>query len=319
MQGNKKQEETGTISDILYPEGIYIGHADDGEKTGVSVILCPEGATGGVSVRGCAPGGRETDLLRPEKAIDKINAVVLTGGSAFGLAACDGVMRYCREKSIGYAVGAVKVPLVAGGVIFDLLDASYAHPNAETGYSACVDAKNHDVLWGAIGVGTGATAGKLLGLAMSAKTGISAATVSIGEAFVTAVTVVNALGDVIDYKTGKVVAGAGSNGKFSGVNDLILSGSFMPSSSTGGNTTLTCLLTNVSLTKLQINKLADIAHDGFAKSIAPVHTDYDGDTVFALSRGQQEFDFTVLSVMAVEAVCQSIVKAATENKRFNLI
>ncbi len=161
------------MSKILLPDGVYLGHADDGERTGVSVILAPKGMTGGVSVRGCAPGTRETDLLRPEKTIDKVYAVALCGGSAFGLSACDGVMRYCREKNIGHDVGGVKVPLVAAAVIFDLNDGIFAYPDAETGYCACLGAKNHDLLFGSVGAGTGAVLGKILGKAFSQKSGMS--------------------------------------------------------------------------------------------------------------------------------------------------
>jgi L-aminopeptidase/D-esterase-like protein len=296
------------MSDIKLPEGIFIGHADDGEKTGVTVILAPAGAVGGADVRGCAPGTRETDLLRPEKSISLVNAVAFCGGSAFGLAACDGIVRYCREKSIGHAVGAVKVPLVAGAVIFDLHDASYAHPDAQSGYCACIGAKNHGLEWGRVGAGTGAAVGKILGPGCSEKGGIGAATVSAGEAFVTAVTAVNALGDIIDPKTGKIIRGTRMQGKHINTAEFIMSGK-RAALMKGANTTLSCIITNVKLTKLEANKLASIAHDGFARAISPVHTDYDGDTIFALSKGEISFDFTALSVMAAEAVVQSILHA----------
>ena len=299
------------MKEIKLPDGIYVGHADVSDKTGVTVILSPEGAIGGVDVRGCAPGGRETDLLRPEKAIASINAVVLCGGSAFGLAALDGVMRYCREKRIGHGVGAVKVPLVAGAVIFDLNDGSYTAPDQEAGYCACVAAKSIQYDWGIVGVGLGATVGKILGPNYAQKGGIGAATISLGEAFVTAITVVNALGDVMDYKTGKVVRGVtDGKGNLLNTKDLILSGKLAQLMS-GANTTLSCIVTNVKLSKIEANKLASIAHDGFAKSISPVHTDFDGDTIFALSKGDVSLDFTALSVMTVEAVCNSIVHAVT--------
>ena len=295
--------------EIKLPNGIYVGHAEVGDKSGVTVILAPEGAVGGVDVRGCAPGTRETDLLRVEKAIDVCHAVVFTGGSAYGLAACDGVMRYFREKGIGHSVGAVKVPLVAGAVIFDIAEGLAHTPDAKTGYCAAVAAKNPQYDWGATGAGLGATVGKILGAAHCQKGGIGAATVNLGDAFVTAITVVNAMGDVIDPKTGGIVRGVHDGaGNLLGTSNLILSGK-LAQLAAGGNTTLSCVLTNVKLTKLEANKLASIAHDGFAKTISPVHTDYDGDTVFALSKGDIPFDFTALSVMAVEAVRQAIINA----------
>ena len=296
---------------IKLPSGIYVGHAEVGEKSGVTVILAPEGAVGGVDVRGCAPGTRETDLLRAEKAIGVCHAIVFTGGSAFGLAALDGVMRYCREKNIGHQVGAVKIPLVAGAVIFDIAEDLHSVPDAQTGYCAALAAKSLQYDWGQAGAGTGATVGKILGPAHCQRGGIGAATVELGGAFVTAITVVNALGDIIDYKTGKIVRGVHDGaGNLLGTDNLILSGKLAQLMvRQGANTTLSCVITNVKLSKLEANKLASIAHDGLAKSISPVHTDYDGDTVFALSKGDIPFDFTALCVMAVEAVAQSIVSA----------
>ncbi|MCL2798419.1 MAG: P1 family peptidase [Firmicutes bacterium] len=351
---------------IKLPSGIYVGHAEVGDKSGVTVILAPEGAVGGVDVRGCAPGTRETDLLRAEKTINVCHAVVFTGGSAFGLSALDGVMRYCREKNIGHQVGAVKIPLVAGAVIFDIGEGLSDVPDAQTGYCAALAAKSLQYDWGQAGAGTGATVGKILGSAHCQRGGIGAATVELGGAFVTAITVVNAMGDVIDHKTGKLLRGVHDGaGNLLGTDQLILSGRLAdmlrgqgsgireqgsgdvgrdcspiapqsvgadgnppapcetianPESRTpnpdsprkGGNTTLSCVITNVKLTKLEVNKLASIAHDGLAKSISPVHTDYDGDTVFALSKGDMPFDFTALSVMAVEAVAQSVISAVMQ-------
>jgi L-aminopeptidase/D-esterase-like protein len=292
---------------ILLPDGIQIGHADNG-VTGVTVILCPDGAVGGVDVRGCAPGTRETDLLRPEKAIEEVHAVVFTGGSAYGLGACDGVLRYLREKGKGFKTGALSVPLVAGAVIFDLKN-DYAFPDAETGYKAAAAAKNPCVAFGSVGAGTGATAGKILGAAAACKGGVGAATCESGGLFVTAVTVVNALGDIYDPKTGQIVAGARTpDDRFLNTQQFIASGGMLKLMK-GANTTLSCVITNAKLTKLAANKLASIAHDGFALAIRPVHTDYDGDTVFALSRGGVRADFTMLSCMATEAVVGSILNA----------
>jgi L-aminopeptidase/D-esterase-like protein len=296
------------MTDILLPEGVLIGHADN-KITGVTVILCPDGAVGGADVRGCAPGTRETDLLRPEKAIEKVNAVVFCCGSAYGLGACDGVMRFLRENNKGHKIGNLVVPLVAGAVIYDLNSGEYNYPDADMGYNACLAAKADGLRWGGTGVGTGATCSKTGGPAMAVKAGVSAATVALGGLFVTAVTVVNALGDVFDPGSGKQISGARlPGGGVLNAKRLILSGEILKSAQ-GSNTTLSCVITNAKLTKLQANKLASISHDAYARCINPVHTDYDGDTVFALSRGDINTDFMTVSVMAVEAVSRSIVSA----------
>jgi len=295
-------------NNILLPDGILVGHDTIKNKTGVTVILAPEGAVGGVSVQGCAPGTRETDLLAPTKAVEKVHAVVFSGGSAFGLSAADGVMLYCKENNIGFEVAEVKVPLVSAAVIFDLHDTSYTFPDAKAGYRACKNANNEDIKFGSIGAGTGATVGKMLGAACSQKGGIGAATVLAGNAFVTAISVVNALGDIMDPSSGQIVAGLhDGEGNFINTANMILNGA--ASLQAGTNTTLSCILTNVNLTKLQANKLAAIAHDAYAKTISPVHTDYDGDTIFCLSKGSETMDFTALSVMAVKAVSDSILNA----------
>jgi len=296
---------------IKLPKGFKLGHADN-KTTGVTVILASPKTVGGVSVRGCAPGTRETDLLKPEKAVQEINAIALCGGSAFGLAACDGVIRYLSENNIGYSVGLHKVPLVAGAVIFDLKE-KLDYPTSDMGYQACKNAADKNLKFGSIGAGTGASVGKIMGLAFSQKGGIGASTVEVGSVFVTAITVCNAVGDVVDYKTSKIIAGVhDGSGNHLGTANIIMAGA--AKTDVGANTTLTCLVTNVKLTKLQANKLADIAHNGYAKSINPVHTDYDGDTIFALSSGELDFDFTALSVMAVEAICQSVVNAVSAEK-----
>ncbi len=295
------------MSDVIFPDGIKAGHYDNG-RTGVTVIMCKDGAVGGVDVRGCAPGTRETDCLHSEKAMDSINAIVLTGGSAFGLGSIDGVMQYLREKGCGHDMGVIKVPLVSGAVIYDLKD-KYEFPTAEYGYNACVNAdKGGEFKRGAIGAGTGATVGKITGLTGAMKSGIGAATVTLGNVFVTAVTVVNAVGDIYDPDTGRIVAGARlPNGAFLNTKNFVLSGEIIKAMR-GGNTTLSCVMTNAKLDKLHCNKLASISHDAFAQCIRPVHTDYDGDTIFALSKGEETVpDFTMLSIMAVEAVNKSIL------------
>jgi len=297
---------------IKLPKGFRVGHADYKGRTGVSVILCGEDTIGGVCVRGCAPGTRETDLLASEKAISSINAIVLAGGSAFGLAAADGVMQYLASENVGHSVGDIKVPLVSGAVIFDIAKSSdIGKVDSKLGFAACKNATDYPTTWGAVGAGCGAHVGKMLGASFASSGGIGAATVSLGETFVTAITVVNAVGDAYCHKTGDIIAGAkDGRGGFLNLNNLILSGDMLAfMAQMGGNTTLSCIVTNAKLDKLHCNKLASIAHNSFAQSIKPVHTDYDGDTIFALSCGDVSFDFTALSVMAVEAISQSITNS----------
>lgn len=297
---------------ILLPEGITLGNVQN-DKTGVSVILAKNGAVGGVSVRGCAPGTRETDVLSAEKAVEVVNAVVLSGGSAFGLDASAGVMTFLKEQKCGFNAGGILVPIVSSAVIFDL-DESYTFPTAAMGYEAAKNAKNEVAKLGRVGVGTGASVGKIRGRKYSSRGGFGGSTVNSGEAFVTALVAVNAVGDIYDHKTGDIIAGAkDNNGDFLNTVECVLTGNFKKLLY-GVNTTLCCLVTNVKLSKLQCNKLASIAHNGYAQSIKPVHTDSDGDTIFCLSKGEIEMDFTMLSVMAVEAVSRAITNAVTGKK-----
>jgi len=297
------------MQEIKLIENLKIGHDSVRGKTGCTVFLAPHGTKGGVCVRGAAPASRETDLLRAENAVSQIDAIVLSGGSAFGLASADGVMKYLAEQKRGFAAGDVKVPLVAGACIFDL-NKTVEFPNAINGYNACKNASNKNLRWGKVGAGIGATVGKILGRKASSSGGIGFSTITAGNAFVTAITVVNALGDVIDIENGGIVAGANDgNGNFLNSEKLILGHAHK--ANLGSNTTLSVVQTNVELTKLELNKLASVAHNGFAKAISPVHTDYDGDTIFTLSFGKEKLDFTALSVMAVEAVRRSIINSVT--------
>ncbi len=293
---------------IKLPEGFKLGHSGNG-KTGVSVVLCESGAVGGVDVRGCAPGTRETDLMRPEKAVERVNAVALCGGSAYGLNACGGVMEYLKEKGAGHKMGPLVVPIVAGAVIFDLDSCGYDYPTSSMGYDACKNAVLSGLEWGGVGAGTGASIGKILGPQYCSKGGIGAMSNESGGVLLTAVAVVNAVGDVYDPDNGNIVSGAKlGNGQFLSTKNFILN-SDLSKLSKGANTTLVCIMTDAKLTKLQANKLASIGQDGLALAIRPVHTDYDGDTVFALSCGEKQIDFTQLCVMAVEAVSKAIVNA----------
>lgn len=297
------------ITDVL---GIKVGHVTDLQAaTGCTVVLCEQGAIGGVDVRGSAPGTRETDLLRPMNLVERAHAVLLTGGSAFGLAAADGVMRYLEERGIGYDARGVKVPIVPAAVVFDLaVGDSHVRPDPAMGYEACTHAVSGPVQEGSIGAGTGATVGKLLGLASAMKGGVGTWAVRLpGGVTVGALAVVNAYGDVIDDQTGAILAGARdpATGALLNMAEALLTVEALPGFAT--NTTLVVVATNARLTKEEANKLAQLAHDGLARVIAPVHTLFDGDTTFALSVGDAKANMLSLGAAAVQAVAEGVKRA----------
>ncbi len=294
---------------VIIPKGFKVGHADD-EYTGVTVILSKKGAMGGCDCRGGAPGTRETDLLRPEKMMDKVNAVVLTGGSAFGLDSCGGVMRYCLEQGVGYKSAGKSVPIVCGAVLFDLNQKEYRFPTAEYGYRACENAESGNLSFGNVGAGKGATVGKIRGLKHASKGGVGAASVRVAGVTVTAIVAVNALGDVVDFRTNEIIAGAKDNGgAFINTEKHITDGSLLKLFM-GTNTTIGCILTDAKLDKVQANKLASASHNGLARCIRPVHTDYDGDTMFCLASGVRPvLNLTLLQVAAAEAAAQAVLNA----------
>jgi len=302
---------------IVIPKGIKIGHAQD-DFSGVTVILAEIGAVAGVSVRGCAPGTRETDLLSPEKAVQKINAVFLTGGSAYGLDCASGIMRYLREKNIGHKMPGKVVPIVCGAVIYDLNDKEYHIPDAQKGYEACLNADKTPV-FGQVGAGKGATVGKLRGLKHCCKSGIGAYTVKTCGITVTAVVTVNAFGDVVDEK-GEIIAGAkGKNGEFINTEKCLIDAD-LKKILLGANTTIGCIITNADITKVQAGKLADIAHDGLARAIRPVHTDYDGDTMFCLSTGKKPVvSFVSLQSAVVTATVNAIRNAVKDAADYSVV
>ncbi len=302
---------------IIIPKGIKVGHAEN-DHTGVTVILSEKGCAAGVDVRGNAPGTRETDLLRPEKAVQKINAVVLSGGSAYGLAASCGVMEYLKERNLGHRMPGKVVPIVTGAVIYDLNEKDYFYPDATMGYAACEKATSTP-LFGQVGAGKGATVGKIRGVKNSCKSGIGAYTVKCAGITVTAIVCVNAFGDVIDTD-GKIIAGAkGKNGQFINTEECLLNGS-IGKILFGGNTTIGCILTNANLDKLHCNKLASIAHNGLAKSISPVHTDYDGDTLFCMATGKVPVvNFAMLQTAAVKATENAVRNAVLSGVGYEVI
>lgn len=303
-------------NNFILPDGITLGHANDA-YTGVTCILA-DGAIGGVSVRGGAPGTRETDMLHAEKSQGFVNAIVLSGGSAFGLEAACGVTEFLRERGVGFAVGDKVVPLVAQAILFDLnTPGEYHYPDKKMGYAAAAAAaaKRDGIKFGAVGAGTGATVGKILGAGGACKSGIGGATYLFGDVIVSAVVAVNAVGDVYERGSGKIIAGARTpDGKFLNTVECIKNGFFAAQMQAHANTTIGCVMTNARLDKVQTNKLAAIAHDGLAMSIRPVHTDADGDTMFALSRGDKELDFNIIAALAAEATAQAIENAVKTDK-----
>jgi len=293
--------------------GIKVGHYTDKEAiTGCTVILCEAGAVAGVDVRGSAPGTRETDLLRPMNLVEKVQAILFSGGSAFGLDAAGGVMRYLEERDFGHETMVTKVPIVPAAIIFDLnIGSSKIRPGAEEGYKACLAASNKKVAEGCVGAGTGATVGKILGIDKATKGGLGTASQKIGgDIIVAALVVVNAIGDVIDPRTGKILAGPRhqqNKGFLSTVE--ILKQACNEQGSLLSNTTLGVVATNASLNKEQVNKVAQMAQDGVARAINPSHTMYDGDTIFALSLGEKVSDVTIVGSVAAEVVADAIVRA----------
>ncbi|WOP14756.1 P1 family peptidase [Ottowia sp. SB7-C50] len=303
----------GSITQV---RGIEVGHFTDTRRpTGCSVVLARAGASGGVDVRGAAPGTRETDLLDPANLVGVVHAVLLSGGSAWGLDAASGVMRWLDEQGVGLYVGSAPgqvVPIVPAAVLFDLhLGDARIRPGDTAGYAAC-DSASDEPLQGNVGAGAGATVGKLFGMPFAMKGGIGTASVTLDGVTVGALIAVNALGDVVDPATGTPIAGArtedgqGLRGSVSAV----LAGDAPLSLLAGVNTTIGVVATDAPLSKAQCQRLAGAGHDGLARAIRPVHTMSDGDTLFALATGMSGgLDFNVLCTMAGEAVARACVNA----------
>lgn len=280
---------------VTLPDGVRIGNVND-EFTGVTAIVFDKGCVCGCDVRGGAPGTRETALLGNDKANDHVDAVMLCGGSAFGLIAPCGGMRALKEEGKGVSVLDKRVPIIPAAVIYDLNDKEYHYPTEEMGYKAVKDAKNI-IESGKIGAGKGATVGKIMGIDCCSPSGLGIGRIKVGNAEVIAVMVVNAFGDV--RLDGKIIAGARFNGGFIDTTEAIKNADI---GGQGANTTIGCIITDAKLSKVQANRLASIAHNGLAKTIFPVHTDLDGDTVFCASVGDKEVDIIRLQVACVEAV-----------------
>jgi L-aminopeptidase/D-esterase-like protein len=304
-------------SDLTAIPNLLVGHwTSRADGTGCTVVLCPhEGAVAGVDVRGGAPGTRETDLLRPECTVERIHAIMLAGGSAYGLAAADGAMRWLEEQGIGYDVGIARVPIVPAAVLFDLpVIRPDRRPNAEAGYAACANATSGPVAQGSVGAGTGASVGKIKGLQLACKGGLGCAAMrTTGGVIVAALAVVNAYGNVYDPQTGQVVGGArrhDEQGNLIGFYDPVaeMAETVRPSFA-GLNTTLAVVATNGRLNKSEVTKMAQMAHDGMARAIRPVHSGIDGDVVFALSCGETPLYADLAGALAADVLAQAIVNA----------
>ena len=311
-----------SISDV---RGIEVGQAQDDEAlTGCTVILCRKGAVAGVDVRGGAPGTRETDLLNPVNLVEKVHAVVLAGGSAFGLEAASGVMRYLEDNKIGFNTGAAKVPIVPSAILYDLnLGRADVRPDSAMGYQAAASASSNAPVEGNVGAGTGASVGKMFGPSLSMKAGVGTASMDIGSGVVVgALVAVNAWGDVIDPQTNGIIAGLRS-GKvgplrvgrkedyFANTLAILKSkvGRGLLSLASRANTVIGVVATDAKLTKAQATKVAQMAQGGVARTIRPAHTMFDGDVIFALSIGTKKADVSTVGAFAAEVMAEAIVRA----------
>lgn len=302
----------GSLCDVA---GLRVGQARLSERaSGCTVVLCEAGAVCGVDVRGAAPGTRETDLLRPDNLVPQVHAVVLSGGSAFGLDTASGVMRWLEERGHGFAVGGVRVPIVPAAVLFDLwVGDGRLRPGADTGYAACEAATQQAPEQGNAGAGAGATVGKVFGIAHAMKGGIGTASLRVGAVTVGAIVAVNAAGDVIDPRNGSVVAGARSaDGRtLLHTSRALAAGHTAGPAQAGAATSIGVIATDAVLSKAQAGKLATMAHDGLARSIDPAHTMTDGDTLFALATGAsgQGADMTLLGSLAATVTAYAVLNA----------
>jgi L-aminopeptidase/D-esterase-like protein len=290
------------ITDV---RGIEVGHAQDEEAlTGCTVIICRKGAVAGVDVRGGAPGTRETDLLNPVNLVDQVHAVVLAGGSAFGLDAATGVMRYLEENNIGFDTGTAKVPIVPSAILYDLgLGRADVRPDAAMGYRAATSASVDPPAEGNVGAGAGASVGKMRGMKYAMKSGIGTWSIDVNGVIIGALVAVNAIGDVVDPKSGKIIAGLRSGSTLEAMkrNEA--------RSSIKSNTVIGVIATDAKLTKAQATKVAQMAQDGLARVIRPAHTMFDGDTIFALSTAEKTADVSMVGAFAAEVMSEAILRA----------
>lgn len=310
-----------SITDI---PGIRVGHSqDETALTGCTVILCEGGAVGGVDQRGGAPGTRETDALHPIHLVNVVHGVILSGGSAFGLDSASGVVRYLEERGVGFDVRVAKVPIVPAAILFDLgIGQADLRPGPEMGYQACLNASTDPPAEGNVGAGTGATVGKILGMQHAMKSGIGTASLAIGGGiYVGAIAAVNVFGDVIDPGTGEIIAGArlvhtgplkiGKGPYFADTLEVMrsLTGRTVLGFASHEHTAIGVVATNAKLTKEQTNKVAQMAHDGLARTVRPAHTMLDGDTIFALATGERRADVNIVGAFAAQVFAQAVLRA----------
>ncbi len=316
-----------TNNSITDVPGIKVGHATHVEAaTGCTVILCPDGTVGSADVRGSAPGTREIPAVQPINLVQYVNAIYLGGGSAFGLEGATGVMRYLEENRIGFDTGVAIVPIVPGAVLFDLpVGRADIRPDAEMGYTACLNATEGKVEGGNVGAGTGASVGKVRGMEFAMKGGLGNASIKTGDLVVGAIVAVNCLGDVTDPQTGEILAGSLNDDKKSLANSIELLKSTLKSAgfnehdtstdtSPTSNTTIAVVASNAKLDKSGAKKVAMMAHDGLARTINPIHTMFDGDTIFALATGEIEADVTTVGALAAETLAIAVVDAIKKAK-----
>lgn len=310
-----------SITDI---PGIRVGHSqDEVALTGCTVILCEGGAVGGVDQRGGAPGTRETDALHPIHLVNVVHGVVLSGGSAFGLDSASGVVRYLEERGVGFDVRVAKVPIVPAAILFDLgIGQADVRPGPEMGYQACLNASTDPPAEGNVGAGAGATVGKILGMQHAMKSGIGSASLAIGGGiYVGAIAAVNVFGDVIDPATGEIVAGVrlvhtgplkiGKGPYFADTLEVMrsLTGRTVLGFASHEHTAIGAVVTNAKLTKEQTNKVAQMAHDGLARTVRPAHTMLDGDIIFALATGERRADVNIVGAFAAQVFAQAVLRA----------
>jgi L-aminopeptidase/D-esterase-like protein len=315
-----------SITDI---KGIKVGHAQNDEAiTGCTVILCEGGAVGGIDQRGGAPGTRETDALHPMHLVEKVHAIMLSGGSAFGLDAAGGAVKYLEERGVGFDVRVAKVPIVPAAILFDLgIGRADVRPDAAMGYESCLHASDGVTVEGNVGAGCGATVGKIFGITQAMKSGIGTASLEIGAGVIVgAIVAVNAFGDVIDPATNQIIAGArtiqkgplriGAADYFANTMDVMkgLVGRTILGFATRANTVIGVVATNADFNKEQTNKVAQMAHDGLARTIRPAHTMLDGDTIFALATGEKNADVNIVGAYAAEVFSQAIARAVKAAK-----
>ena len=290
------------ITDV---RGIEVGHAQDEEAlTGCTVIICRKGAIAGVDVRGGAPGTRETDLLNPVNLVDLVHAVVLAGGSAFGLDAAAGVMRYLEQHQIGLDTGAVKVPIVPAAILYDLgLGHADVRPDAAMGYRAATSASSDPPAEGNVGAGAGASIGKMRGMKHAMKAGIGTWSIDVNGVVIGALVAVNAIGDVVDPKSGKIIAGLRSGSTLESLKRN------QTQFAIKSNTVIGAIATDAKLTKAQATKVAQMAQDGLARVIRPAHTMFDGDSIFTLATGEKAADVSMVGAFAAEVMAEAILRA----------